>query len=460
MSTDAKELQDRLADAAQRHGVPGVAVGVHQGGRQHYAYHGVTSVENPLAVDPSTLFQLGSVTKTYTATVLAILADEGRIALDAPVREYVPELKLAEEEVARTVTVLQLLNHTAGWDGDFPNDTGAGDDAIARYVAAMDSLTQVTRPGTIAVYNNAALTLAGRVIECVTRSTYEAAVRDLLLAPLGLTESSFFATDIMTRRFTNGYVKQDDGSLEVVRPWGMPRSLAPSGGLSATAVDALAFARFNLGTGAPSDGKPPLSADTLARMHSPTVDAYGALGDNVGIGWLLTDADGVRISHHAGATPGQHALLVVVRERDFAFVCLTNSGPNGIELYKELRAWALDAYAGVVEPEPEPVECEPAQLEQYVGTYQAMMGTFEVSVENGGLRVAMELNPAIREQLLAEGAPDAFDVPPAHLGMLGGAGDRHVVVGGWDDGTRGYFTRDASGAVDGIHYGGRYAPRA
>ncbi len=84
--------------------------------REAYACHGVTSVDNPLPVDADTLFVLGSVTKTFTATTLMRLVAEGRVELDAPVRRYVPELKLPEEQAAAEVTVLNLLNHTAGLD--------------------------------------------------------------------------------------------------------------------------------------------------------------------------------------------------------------------------------------------------------------------------------------------------------------------------------------------------------
>jgi CubicO group peptidase (beta-lactamase class C family) len=115
---------------ATKLGVPGVAVGVWANGHEAYACHGVTSVDNPLPVDPDTMFVLGSVTKTYTATALLRLVAEGRVELEAPVRRYVPELGLKDEQVAAQVTVLQLLNHTAGLDWGITVDTGEGDDVL------------------------------------------------------------------------------------------------------------------------------------------------------------------------------------------------------------------------------------------------------------------------------------------------------------------------------------------
>ena len=107
-------LSDFVEATATKFGIPGVAVGVWADGQEVYACHGVTSIDNPLPVDRDTLYVLGSVTKTYTATALMRLVAEGRVELDAPVRRYVPELVLADERAAAEVTVLNLLNHTSG----------------------------------------------------------------------------------------------------------------------------------------------------------------------------------------------------------------------------------------------------------------------------------------------------------------------------------------------------------
>jgi CubicO group peptidase (beta-lactamase class C family) len=164
-------LEERLAAAAREYKVPGVAVGIRRGGEEQYAYYGVTSIDNPLPVDATTLFHIGSTTKTHTATAAMRLVEQGRLSLDAPVRTYVPELRLKDESVAQQVTVRQLFNHTAGWVGDHFLDTGFGDDALARYVESMAELEQRSRLGSIASYNNASFCLAGRVIEKVTGTT-------------------------------------------------------------------------------------------------------------------------------------------------------------------------------------------------------------------------------------------------------------------------------------------------
>src|SRR5438309_3413943 len=130
----ANPLQDKLTELATELGVVGVAAAVLIDGEEHYAFHGVTSVDNPLPVDEKTLFQFGSTGKTYTATAMMRLVEQGKVDLDAPVRTYLPEFKLRDADVAAGVTVLQLFNHTAGWEGDMMDDTGDGDDALEKYV--------------------------------------------------------------------------------------------------------------------------------------------------------------------------------------------------------------------------------------------------------------------------------------------------------------------------------------
>src|SRR5512135_1274996 len=106
-----KPLSDFVQATAQKYGIPGVAVGVWADGREVYACYGVTSIDNPLPVNQDTLFVLGSVTKTYTATALMCLVEKGLVELKAPVRRYIPELKLVDEQAVTEITVQNLLNH-------------------------------------------------------------------------------------------------------------------------------------------------------------------------------------------------------------------------------------------------------------------------------------------------------------------------------------------------------------
>jgi len=455
---DSKQLQEVVTETAQRLEVPGVAVGVYHNGAEHYAFHGVTSTENPLPVEENTLFQFGSTGKTYTSTATLRLVAQGLIDLDAPVRQYVPELVLKDEATAEQVTVLHLFNHSAGWAGDFFGNTGDGDDALARYVAGMAEIDQVSPLGTAVSYNNAALSLAGRVIEKVTGKTYEQAIRELVFEPLGLEHSFFFPNEVMTRRFVVGHNQHPDGRITIHRQWAMSRGGNPAGGISSNAGDLISWARFHLGDGTAADGKRVLSTELLDRMKQPTMQMPGsALGDAVGISWLLRDVDGVRLVGHGGDTIGQHSEFVLVPEREFGISLLTNCGPNGGQFNEEVCRWALKAYAGVEDHDPEPVDIDAVRLADYVGTYDTIAVVCRIAADGGRLLVTTEPKPHVLKDLGVD--PSDIDDTPIPLALLATDGDRYIVPDGPAKGMKGYFLRGDDGAVTSVHIGGRLAER-
>jgi CubicO group peptidase (beta-lactamase class C family) len=454
--TTEAELQSQVATLADRLEVPGVAVGVTFDGEEHVAFHGVTSVEDPLPVDGGTLFQIGSTGKTYTATAILCLVEQGRIDLHAPARTYVPELRLKDEQVARDVTVLHLLNHTAGWDGDLFEDTGEGGDALDRYVQNMATIEQVTPLGSTVSYNNASLGLAGLILERVTGQSFERVISELLLEPLGMDRSFFFAKEIMTDRFSNGHHRSQDGTIAVTRPWDTGRYGAPMGGMASNVADQLAWARFHMGNGAAPDGTRILSEELLSRMQIPTVSSPGsALGDAVGISWLLRDVENTRVVAHGGDTTGQHSSFEMAPERRFAITSLTNCGPNGPEFNEVLSRWAFGAYLGIEVDDPEPVRLADDVLSAYAGRYETIAATLNLTVVDGGL----VLEATIRPEVLAQLGEEEQDDPPFPLGILPGDGDRYLVTDGPAKGMRGYFSRGHDGSIDGMHVGGRYAKR-
>ena len=460
MGCDSETLQAWVAESAERLAVPGVSVGVYHDGAEHRAVWGVTSVENPLPVDDDTLFQFGSTGKTFTATAIMRLVAEGRVALDATVRTYLPELRLQDESVARDVTVLQLLNHTAGWAGDVFDSTGDGDDALARYVEKMADVDQVTPLGASVSYNNASLSVAGRVIERVTGTTFERAIAQLIFEPLELEHCFFFPNDIMTRRFAAGHSQHADGTISVTRPWALARNANPAGGISSNAGDLISWARFHLGDGRGSDGREILPEQLLRRMQQPTVDTPGsALGDAVGISWMLRDVEGVRMVSHGGDTLGQHSSFAMVPEHHFAVTGLTNCGPNGSQFLDELGRWALEAYLGIVERDPEPLALSADELAGYAGTYETIAATALIVVDGGGLALTATIKPETLAKLVAAGDEPPEDSPPFPIGILPGPGDRYIVTDGPAKGMKGYFVRTADGAVESVHVGGRLATR-
>ncbi|MEU4408836.1 serine hydrolase domain-containing protein [Streptosporangium sp. NPDC023963] len=439
-------------------GVPGVAVGVWADGREGYACHGVTSVANPLPVDRDTVFVLGSVTKTYTATALMRLVDQGRVELEAPVRRYVPELALIDEGAAARITVSNLLNHTAGLDWGIIVDTGEGDDALAAYVAKMAGLELIGRPGERASYSQAGYNLAGRVVEKVTDLPYERAIASLVLEPLGLSNSFFAPAEVMTRRFAAGHDRGEGGTLSVARPWKHWRADNPGGGLASSVADQLRWARFHLGDGRAEGGERILPAELSRRMREPTVALRASsLGDALGIGWFLREVDGVRTAGHGGSANGQFAELLIAPERDFAVVAVSNAGPDeGLAFNRAVVRWALAHYLGAVDRDPEPLPYDGARAREIVGRYENDAMTLTIATDGAGLTIECGIRPEVRAAMDTELPPD---LPPAAMGLLPGDTDEYIVTGGGLEGQRGFFTRDAGGAVVGIDLAGRLANR-
>jgi CubicO group peptidase (beta-lactamase class C family) len=450
--------QDSLSEfveaTATEFAIPGVAVGVWADGREAYACHGVTSVDNPLPVDPDTLFLLGSLTKTYTATTLLRLAADGRVELEAPVRRYVPELRLKNEHAAAQITVLQLLNHTAGLDFGFIDDFGEGDDALAGYVARMAELELIAPPGERTSYSQAGYNLVGRLIEKVTGLTFERAVASLVLEPLGLQHSLFARDDVMTRRFVVGHNRDQDGTLSIARLWRRSRGDNPGGGLASSVADQLGWARFHLGDGRAQGGERVLAAELLGRMQQPTAALRAStLGDAIGIGWFLREVDGVGTVGHGGSANGQFAELLTVPERGFAVVALSNAGPDdGLAFNQVVVRRALQTYLGVIDRDPEPLPYDRARAREVVGSYENEVMTLTIGTDGAGLTLMGGIKPEIRAAADKELPPD---LPPAAMGLLPGDTDEYLITEGGMKGLRGFFTRDQRGAVVGVDLAGR-----
>jgi hypothetical protein len=229
------------------------------------------------------------------------------------------------------------------------------------------------------------------------------------------------------------------------------------GGAVTTVADQLTWARFHMGDGTAKDGTRVLSEQMLKRMQEPTVECPGnALGDAVGISWMLRDVEGLRVVAHGGDTAGQHSTFEMVPEKRFAVTSLTNCGPNGSEFNELITRWAFQAYLGVEITDPEPLRLSDDALAPYVGRYETIAVIADISAAEGVLMVDVTVRPEVLEQLQEE----ADDEPPIPLGILPGDGDRYIVPDGPAKGMKGYFSRGADGTIDGIHIGGRFATRA
>lgn len=447
---DFRALGEAVVVAMTRLGVPGVAVGVRHKGTDHVAGFGVTNIEAPVPVDEHTLFQIGSTTKTFTGTVAMRLVEAGKLDLDTPLRTYLPELRLRDEEVAAKVTLRHLFNHTGGWLGDYFDDTGSGDDALAIIVERMAELPQWTPLGQLASYNNAGFYLAGRVIEAVTGKTYEAAVQEMILDPLAMDESFFFASDCISRRVVVGHTVEEK-KASVARPWALARAAHAAGGLASSVRDQLKYARFHLGDGTTPDGTRLLSPASLAEMQTARTSAGSAFG-SFGVTWMMKTLDGVKTVRHGGTTNGQLSAFVLVPEHDFALTVLTNATTGG-QLHGEIVKWALRHYFNIGEPTLESRTVAAEELAAYAGTYTSAMTDIELAVKDG----ALSLQAIPKGGFPDKDTPPRPAPPPTRLSLCDD--DLVVALDPPFKEAQGEFIRDADGAIAWIRFGGRIAKR-
>jgi CubicO group peptidase (beta-lactamase class C family) len=387
---DASHWQERLATLATRHHVPGAQLGIlrlSEGGTDEVveAVHGVLSLRTAAPVTSDAIFQIGSITKAWTATVVMQLVDEGLLELDAPVARILPDLRLAQAEVARSVTLRHLLTHTSGIDGDVFTDTGRGDECLERYVGLLADVAQNHPLGATWSYCNSGYSLLGRIIEVVTGGTWDKALREHLFTPLGLTNTVTLPEEALLYGAAVGHV-EDDGQQRVAPAWCLPRSLGPAGLIVSSAADVLAFARLHLTGGLAADGRRLLSEASAAAMASRQADLPDPyiLGDSWGLGWIRFGWDGHRLIGHDGNTIGQAAFLRLLPEQGLAVTLLTNGGQDR-DLYEDLYREVFEEVAGVRMPLPltPPDPALDVDVSAHVGTYERASVRLEVLAPDG-----------------------------------------------------------------------------
>lgn len=443
------DLDAKIDAGMNAYAIPGVAVAIWADGQEFVKGYGVTNVDHPLPVDGDTVFRIGSTTKTFTGTSMMRLVEQGKVDLDSPVRHYIHDFAVADETVGGTVTVRQLLNHTAGWDGRNGQDFGRGEDAVARYVDAMTRLPQLTPPGAAFAYNNSGLVVAGRIIELVTETTYESAVHKLLLDPLQLAHTRYFSDQIIGLNVAAPHAVVDGKPIVETEFWAFPRSCNPTGGLMSTARDQLRYARFHLGDGSAPNGEQILTRRSLEAMRS-NPGAGGTLWvelTGMGVTWMLRpSAENVTIVEHGGTWKGQRSGFFMVPDRDFAMTVLTNSD-GGFHLINDLfaRDWALQRFAGISNLPAAPQRLGAADLAQYEGRYIAG----QVS-QNGNLEQTV-IDFRARDGRLAGTLTDANPDGPdtAEFGLAFYRPDYGIDIGpdGKPTGSRSNFVRGPDGNI-------------
>ncbi|GAA1454476.1 serine hydrolase domain-containing protein [Nocardiopsis tropica] len=395
MGFDTSHWQGRLDELCAAHRVPGAALAVLTGGGVHDLATGVLHRGTGVETTTDSVFQLGSVAKVYTATLAMGLAEEGLLDLDAPVRDVLPVFSLADEEAAGIITPRHLLTHTSGLSCDLVVDTGRGDDCLARFVAACAKEDLDCPPGAALSYSTSGFSVLGRVVEVLTGSTWDRALRDRVLDPLGLDHTMTLPEEALRFRTAMGHTQGAGEAPEPTPAWDlMTRSSGPGAMVLATAGDVVRLARAHLEDGRAADGARVLSPRTVRAMRerqAESPDKWSVEAAGWGLGWTLYDWDGVRGFGHDGAATGQYSYLRAVPGAGVALALVTNGG-GARGLYADLFGELLAALADVRMPDRfAPPEQPPAvDTARLTGTYRRPGVVITVTGGGNGLRMVYE----------------------------------------------------------------------
>ena len=415
MTVDGRHWQERLALLADKHGVPGANLAILADGEVTEAAYGVLNVRTGVETTTDSLFQIGSISKVWTATLVMQLVDEGLLDLDAPVVTYLPDFKVVDPEVTRAVTTRHLLAHTSGIDGDHFLDTGRGDDCVEKYVASCAELKQNHPLGATMSYCNSGYTVLGRILEVLRGQTWDTILRERLFTPLGLKSAGTLPEEALLHRAAVGHITPPGGELQVAPAWGIFRSAGPAGLIHATPREVLRFAELHLADGVTADGTRVISADSAAAMRRPQVkvpDAY-TLGSHWGLGWILMTWDGREVYGHDGGTIGQSAFLRVVPDAGIAVCLLTNGGHTG-DLFRDLFNEIFGELAGIsLPPRLEPPATPPSDvdLDAYAGRYARESVELTFERDGGQLLARVKTSGPLAESLGADEQPPLTVLP-------------------------------------------------
>ncbi|TCC51038.1 class A beta-lactamase-related serine hydrolase [Kribbella capetownensis] len=380
----------RLSELAVAAKVPGAVLGIWQDGETTIAPYGVLNASTGVETTEDAVFQLGSVTKPWTATMIVQLAAEGRLDLDDAVVKLLPEASIDPR-----ITVCHLLTHTSGIDGDVFTDTGRGDECLERYVALLADVEQLFEPGTAYSYCNAGFVLLGRLIEVLDGGTWDESLRKRLVEPLGLTRTVTLPEEAILHRAALGHLGTDGSP---VKTWQLPRSIGPAGGVTASAGDLLEFARMHL------------TDERYRSMQEPQVPYAGGIGgfSNLGLAWRIYDWQGRGLFGHDGTTISQVAFLRIDPEARLIMCLLTNSG-NGTALFEPLATEVFRHFTGVGHPaSPQPAD-GPVD-DRHVGRYER--ATVQLDVVRRDEALVMEFRATGDRLSFAEQPVQEYELRP------------------------------------------------
>lgn len=295
--------------------------------------HGARKAGSGQAVDADTVFPIHSMTKSFTATALAMLVDEGKLRWSDPVRNHIPEFAMSDPYVSAHLTIRDLLVHNSGLAlgaGDllhWPDQTASSADFIAalRYLP----LEQGFREGF--AYDNILYIVAGEVVQRASGLAWDAFIRRRIFAPLGMTSCTASGQDSARFPAASQHARAAGGAPQPLSNLGT--SPDPAGSIACSVRDVATWTRFHLGDGTLADGSRLVSVEQLRTLHKPVVALAppnymrrlaGAHFNDVALGWFAVDFGGTLALEHGGLGPGGITNMILLPDRNAAVVVLVN----------------------------------------------------------------------------------------------------------------------------------------
>jgi CubicO group peptidase (beta-lactamase class C family) len=348
--TDAlKGLDATIEQVIKDWNVPGVAVGIVQDGKIIYTKgFGKRNVADNLSVDENTLFAIGSCTKAFTAATAAIAVDESTLALDKPIKNYLPTFKMHDEYVGQHITLRDLLSHRSGlprhdlvWYGS--------DKSRKQLIEAIEHLEPTADFRTTWQYQNLMYMTAGHLVGQQNNMTWEAYTQSRLLKPLGMNTTNFSVEAIQkSKNYALPYnVKQEE---VIAIPFRNINAIGPAGSINSSAKEMANWLLFQLNKGV-FDDKKIISESNFKQMHQPQMPMPGDIDSDeifyrsYGMGWMLTSYRGHFRSEHGGNIDGFSANVGLLPRDNIGVVVLTNM--NGTPVPSIIRNIVFDKLLGL-----------------------------------------------------------------------------------------------------------------
>ncbi len=341
-------LEQAVADLK----APGMVVAVIRGGRIDYLEaFGVRDLEEPNAlVTPETLFQMASVTKTFSATGVLQLVEQGKLDLDAPVAHYLNYFRMADPWYAQ-ITARQLLSHSSGMPNvenpEFENaqfDSGA----LERFVRSLGARSLIASPGTEFHYSNIGYAVLGDLVAKISGEVFEEYVQKHILQPLAMNQSTLLLERARNNELAGPHIVSLAYEITSTRLFPYNRALSPAATLFSNGSEMCRWALANLNRGA-LDGVRILADSTYELMWQPTGEGFS----HMGLGWFLWTYRGHRMVGHSGSDLGFVTDLQLMPEQGIAVVVMMNRDRGSI---RPVVSAALDAALGL---SPEPIVVKP-----------------------------------------------------------------------------------------------------